>query len=106
MLRQLQALQARLGQDDGLVLPFAELPQAGVDVAADVAHFQIGATVEQLGPAAEAARPHRGAGRQSFQGVETLRDEHVGHRGPQRHGRQGSNTFLPTSRIVQVQLIG
>ena len=89
VLRQPQTVEAGLGQDNGLVVPFAQLPQARVDVAANVAHFQIAAMVEQLGPAAEAARPHHGAGRQEFQGAETVGDEHVGHRGPLGHGRQG-----------------
>ncbi len=64
--------EARLGQDDRLVMPFAQLPQAGVDVAANVAHFQIVAMVEQLRPAAEAAGSHHGAGRQELQGVEAV----------------------------------
>ena len=96
-----QAVEACLGQDYGLVMPFAQLSQAGVDVAANVAHFQVVAMVEQLGPPTEAAGSHHGAGRQKLQGSEAVRDEHVGHRGPLRHCRQDQPRHVFRRQVLQ-----
>ena len=50
-----------------------KLPQASVDVAADVEYLQIGPTVEQLSAAAEAARAHARAAEPLVERIDGMR---------------------------------
>ena len=61
---QAEAVEAGAGQDDGVVLAFVELAQAGVDVAAQVENRKIGPHGGQLGFTPQARGADPGAVRQ------------------------------------------
>jgi hypothetical protein len=57
---QSQANQTRTGQNNGVVMSLIQFSKAGIQVAAQVLHFQIGTQVQQLALAPETAGPHGG----------------------------------------------
>ena len=67
-LVEAEPVHAGGGEDHGIEVVLGELADAGLDVAADVDHLQVGAQVQQLGLAAQGAVPMRapGAGRASW----------------------------------------
>ena len=93
--------EPRLGQDDGVVIALVQLAEPGVDVSAKVAHFEVAAGVEQLGPAAEAAGPNHRADGKPLERPGPVRDQHVVDRGPLGHGRQAQTRHHVGRQVLQ-----
>jgi hypothetical protein len=64
-LHEAESDEAGEGEDEGVGLPFAQLPQPGVEVAADGDDAEVGADQEELSTAPRAARGDEGVLRKS-----------------------------------------
>ena len=66
VLLDLQTVQARHRQDQGLEIPFPQLPQAGTEIAADGNHPEVGPQGQDLNGSARAPGTYPGAMRKVF----------------------------------------
>jgi len=93
-IEKVGALEAGEGEDDPVELAGFEFADAGVDVAANVIDFQVGANSQQLAAAAEGAGANFRAWRQILDGWGLGRDEHISHVLARRHGRDDEICLL------------
>ena len=72
-----QAVEARLGEDDGVIAGGVELTEAGVHIAANFRHGEIGADGEKLRAAAQTPGTDARARRQRGEQLARAGDERV-----------------------------
>lgn len=88
---QAKALQTGLGEHNRVESPVGESLQSRIDVASDVVDLEVGAAVQQLCAAAEAARPDHRPRTELFQRTRLSADERIAHRVPLGDGGQAQS---------------
>ncbi len=84
-----EAVEAGGGEDEGVALPFFELAQAGVDVAADFDELDVGTKGEELGLAAGAGGADASVEGERVEAPEGVADPDVARVGAIGDGGEG-----------------
>ena len=96
-----EAVEAGGGQHQRVALAFAQLAQAGVDVAAQLDEAEVGAQGEELGAAARAGGADEGAGGQGVQRLLARTDVGVAGVGARRDGGESEARIERGGQVLE-----